>query len=269
MSAQEDATPWTTLPDDGLLSGRANFSRLGAVRRKPARGDAPPTLSKSCSDKLALKQCTSLLSAATSLLLTPSAAYLHALILPQSQLITSAVIRAFSTDESGRMRTLVPLETSNPKSRIWRGGYAFKPFTTHSTTREFSFSRRQEGSPTASNIAAMWTVRGTQEVLIGGSVQGHKQFSVRGMSAISKMAMLRAVFTVLGSMPMLSPELRTVMAAGTYQDVKLSNILQFRRKVKEDVREKALKGWVRNDGDEDFALQARPVGNLCMRLKFI
>src|SRR5690242_6809944 len=72
MSAQDDATPWTSapptissdaLPDsEGALRGRSNFSLLGAVRCKPSRLDAPPTLSKSCTDKLALKQSTSVLS---------------------------------------------------------------------------------------------------------------------------------------------------------------------------------------------------------------
>jgi len=101
----------------------------------------------------------------------------------------------------------------------------------------------------------MWTAHGKQEVLIGGTVQGHKQFSVRGASAICKASMLRTVLAILASMATLSPELRSVLAAGTYQDVKQSDILKSRRKVKEDVREEVLKGWVRNDGDEDFALK--------------
>src|SRR4051812_32307037 len=83
MDAQEDATPWTSPPPTGTrlensgessagdptaLRGRSHFSLLGAVRLKPSRPDAPPTISKSCTDKLALKQCTSLLSSLTSLL---------------------------------------------------------------------------------------------------------------------------------------------------------------------------------------------------------
>ena len=60
MEAQEDATPWTSAPltvtsealpgSAGALRGRSNFSLLGAVRCKPSRPDAPPTLSKSFTD---------------------------------------------------------------------------------------------------------------------------------------------------------------------------------------------------------------------------
>ena len=63
-SMPSDATaPWEV---DGnaapSLQGRGHFSLLGHVRRKPARGDAEASLSKSCTDKLAVKQLTSILS---------------------------------------------------------------------------------------------------------------------------------------------------------------------------------------------------------------
>ena len=71
MALQEDATPWVSAPptlsstadhEPSALRGRSNFSLLGIVRAKPSRPDAPPTLSKSCTDKLVVKQATSLLS---------------------------------------------------------------------------------------------------------------------------------------------------------------------------------------------------------------
>ena len=112
MEAQEDSTPWTTppplihdttglsTPQTTALRGRSHFSHLGAVRLKPSRPDAPPTFSKSCSDKLALTQTTSLLSSLTSLLISPQNAYITALVMPTSQFNKAACTRAFA--RSGR-----------------------------------------------------------------------------------------------------------------------------------------------------------------------
>jgi tRNA-specific adenosine deaminase 1 len=145
MDAQEDATPWTTAPEVvessinsseiTVLRGRSHFSRLGAVRLKPSRPDAPPTLSKSCTDKLTLHQCTSLLSSLTSLLISPKNAYITTLVLPRSQYVESACTRAFSA--SGRM--------FNVSSQDWVGGYRFRPFRVETTEREFGYSRRSVG----------------------------------------------------------------------------------------------------------------------------
>ena len=168
MAAQEDSTPWAipstlnssndevssvstspspsasmcitprptisgTILDVSILYGRSFFSELGAVRRKPSRPDAPPTLSKSCSDKLALKQCTSLLSSTTSLLISPSNLYLSSLVLPASQYSETACTRAFSSN--GRMKEM--------KNRKWDGGYRFHEFDIKTTSKEFRYNRRQ------------------------------------------------------------------------------------------------------------------------------
>ena len=102
MASQEDPTPWEmgepSLSRPLLLDGRANFSQLGVVRRKPARADAEPTRSKSCSDKLALRQVVGLLSCETSLLVAP--VYLEGLILPDEEFNRQACKRSFA----GRMK---------------------------------------------------------------------------------------------------------------------------------------------------------------------
>lgn len=117
MAAQDDPTPWT-LPntstraesnseplDSALLDGRGHFSKLGIVRRKPARADAESTKSKSCSDKLALRQVTSLLNHETSLLVAvTSNAYLKGLILPEEEITRVGCERCFG--RSGRMKDL-------------------------------------------------------------------------------------------------------------------------------------------------------------------
>ncbi|KAI1488386.1 hypothetical protein F5X96DRAFT_85592 [Biscogniauxia mediterranea] len=194
MSSQEDATPWsvpspppspslppTAPPTTPHLPGRAYFSQLGIVRRKPSRGDAPATLSKSCSDKLALAQCASLLSSAAAVLVSPAHAYLATLVLPASQHAAAGCRRAFSA--RGRMGRLVVVEERKKKKKeeeaegegegegeegeegedegedeegqslddnaaavavicCWPGGYAFHPFAVTTTGREFRFSRR-------------------------------------------------------------------------------------------------------------------------------
>ncbi|KAI1275423.1 adenosine deaminase/editase [Xylaria sp. FL0933] len=171
MASQADATPWAipaispeesillpssvtpnlaSLGTDTHLPGRAYFSQLGIVRRKPSRGDAPPTLSKSCSDKLSLHQCTSLLSSPTSLLMSPEHAYISTLILPKSQYSASGCRRAFSDgqsqdehekENSQQQARMACLATQN-NDRAQAGGYSFRPFAVKTTDLEFSFSRR-------------------------------------------------------------------------------------------------------------------------------
>ena len=120
MAAQEDPTPWELPPPssnnndhgtsldtepDTLLVGRAHFSLLGAVRRKPARMDAESTRSKSCSDKLAMRQVSSLLSYETSLLVAPTAnVYLAGIVLPEEEITRVGCERAFGA--TGRMKAL-------------------------------------------------------------------------------------------------------------------------------------------------------------------
>ncbi|KAJ5656729.1 hypothetical protein N7507_008679 [Penicillium longicatenatum] len=140
MAAQDDATPWEViretnhtseaqegpaLVEDNLLDGRAHFSLLGVVRRKPARTDAESTRSKSCSDKLALKQVSSLLSWQTSRLVAPTQnAYLAGLVLPEDEISHIACKRAFGAN--GRMKALEG--RSWPSDTPGRIGYQFRPF---------------------------------------------------------------------------------------------------------------------------------------------
>lgn len=146
MAAQDDPTPWEVKPlldedpnhpsdsqeqEPKLLDGRGHFSRLGIVRRKPARADADATLSKSCSDKLALRQVSSLLSFETSLLVAPTeSAYLAGVILPEREISDVACLRAFS--DQGRMKDLKgcfwPLDSDGGEDDSKRYAYRFRPF---------------------------------------------------------------------------------------------------------------------------------------------
>ncbi|EGR51617.1 tRNA-specific adenosine deaminase [Trichoderma reesei QM6a] len=267
MAAQADASPWqlptppkpvsastsTSLEADSTaqLPGRAYFSQLGIVRRKPARGDAPPTLSKSCSDKIALRQCTSLLSSLASLFVDPANAYIDTLVLPESQYSAAACERAFSP--TGRMKAVA--------DRQWPGGYAFRPFKVEATDVEFAFSKRavqaHSEAISASNLAATWSASGFEESILGGVLQGRKQFAVRGASKSSRRQMwmkskqlsegLSAAAPTPGSDKYLS-------SASSYQDIKDGRLLTDRRHVKAQARELALKGWIQNEGDADFGI---------------
>ncbi|KAK0764001.1 hypothetical protein N5P37_003395 [Trichoderma harzianum] len=267
MAAQEDASPWelpTPAPtpasaqsaiseSEPALPGRAYFSQLGIVRRKPARGDAPPTLSKSCSDKIALKQCTSLLSSLVSLFVNPANAYIDTLVLPESQYSAAACERAFSA--AGRMKPVI--------GKQWAEGYAFRPFNVEATTVEFEFSKRAVQARSkvisASNLAATWSASGFEETILGGVLQGRKQFDIRGASKTSRRQMW------LKSKE-LSDQLSASNAgrhgglqehfssASSYQDIKDGPLLAERRQAKAQVRQLALKGWIQNEGDSGFGI---------------
>ncbi|KAK2006403.1 adenosine-deaminase domain-containing protein [Colletotrichum eremochloae] len=266
MAAQEDASPWEVPPaptpnttsayapgtavaaaDVASLPGRAYFSQLGVVRRKPARGDAPPTMSKSCSDKLALKQCTSLLSSLMALLVHPGNAYVSALVLPDSQHSAEGCERAFSAQ--GRMRALA--------GRRWRGGYRFSPFEVVTTAREFGFSRRSVGARAekvaASNLAAAWTATGVDEGTMGGVLQGRKAFDAKGASAVSRRRMWELAAALAESLGSEGEPLRRAVEVDTYAQVKGGELLAARREVKESARKEGLAGWVVNVGDDSFS----------------
>ncbi|KAJ4330928.1 hypothetical protein N0V95_009977 [Ascochyta clinopodiicola] len=260
MDAQEDATPWTTAPPTisaasdgdlvpvegaGALRGRSNFSLLGAVRCKPSRPDAPPTLSKSCTDKLTMKQAVSLLSSVTSTLLSPRNAYIHSLILPTSQYVPAACERAFS--RTGRLKNL-----TDETIQSWHGGYKWQPFNVLPTQREFTWSRRSIAATekaVASNLSAAWTPA-WQETLIGGVLQGRKQLDPRGASSICRRRAWGLALQIAGLAGV--PAVLDVLKQSTYADVKGNAVLTSRRNVKKDTQEKGLGGWVKNTGDSSF-----------------
>ncbi|KAI0384360.1 adenosine deaminase/editase [Hypomontagnella monticulosa] len=323
MAAQEDATPWE-LPPISLstvnpvpttsnagdttisLPGRAFFSQLGVVRRKPARSDAPSTLSKSCSDKLALHQVTSLLSSVTTLLVNPRNVYLRTIVLPISRYDATSCRRAFSASEpDGRMRGLPsylspsPSPGSDEQAEVeTQRPYAFHPFTVETSSSEFVFSQRSVVSSTSpsiststsgtekdeeqkkdpkivpSNLAAAWTLSGHEEATLGGVLQGRKQAAAdtKGASFASRRRMWGLAFKIvnlllereeqgpqgegLGAIERNSAmaEIQKALSSRTYGEVKDCNLLESRRRAKEEARAEALKGWARNLGDESFSL---------------
>ncbi|ATZ53569.1 hypothetical protein BCIN_09g03980 [Botrytis cinerea B05.10] len=268
MASQDDPTPWD-LPSTSTsssdikpeLPGRANFQLLGRVRRKPSRPDAPPTLSKSCSDKLATSQYTSILSSLTSLFISPQNMYLHSLILPETQYNETGFVRCFQT----RLTTLRNKERGTRES-----GYGFHEVGIKTTEKEFVYSRRAEAHKTktieyvSSNISTSW-VRGDGksggETLVNGALQGRKQFDVKGASRVCRRRGWKLGLEVLGAITARQIGGKEVvrricrgLEVDEYRNLKESDILRERRRAKEEVRE-CLGGWVRNEGDDGFGVE--------------
>lgn len=235
MAAQEDATPWEVTRDinigpnsesaeETMLDGRAHFSLLGIVRRKPARTDAESTRSKSCSDKIALRQVSSLLSCETTRLVAPTAnTYLAGFILPEDEISRVGCDRSFG--QNGRMAALAG--RSWPDIQDSAGdqiGFRFRPFDILSVPEEevhamwqFSKPKPTEVQPKKSkpgNASAVWTAApsyshscvitpdtgsktlpalrrsktGIYETLVNGVKQGNKASAPgpRGASSLSR-----------------------------------------------------------------------------------
>ena len=246
MREQEDDTPWEKAEDG--MPGRGNFDRLGVVRRKPARPDAPSTLSKSCSDKLAMKQCTSLLSGVTTLLIKPERCYLRRLILPQDRLVTTSVERAFSP--KGRMASLA---SSTDGHQAWQSaGYSLNFFDVVPTSRRFEYEKTD--GATASNISALSTPH-RQQTLINGVLQGRKQSDPKGASTVSRRRIWEDVAALAAAVGDTEGFLRhEVLDSTSYASLKAGAVLEARSEVKKLVRDEALKGWQRNFGDEEWSL---------------
>lgn len=208
----------------------------------PARADSPQTLSKSCSDKLAMKQCTSLLSSCTSMLINPANAYIESLILPKSQHVAQACDRSFGPH--GRMKPVANYQ--------WSGGYTFRPFKVRITEHEFAYSRRSKPTSSkelrTSNVAAVYNSR-LQEALVVGRLQGRQKTDLRAASAICSKRMWKTALQVLAALgtPRL---LQQISESSHVRRWKECGLFADRQEVKADVRAKALEGWIRNVGDD-------------------
>ena len=266
-----DAAPWPV--DDSTsvtLQGRGHFSLLGYVRRKPARADAEASLSKSCTDKLAVKQFSSILSFPTDLFIrkTPSA-YIQALVVCADQYHTIGYGRAFG--RSGRLSSLSNL------------GHFFQVEALPVDFPRFAFAKQQQSSstlpvskPKVSNISTLWISRTASkemdivEVLINGVKQGYKQWDekVSKASVVSR-KQLQHLATSIGGL--LGQEhsgryfeavtkRRTVywlkcvhdaLSASTYEEAKSSQLRTSSRDLRKNVTD-ALGNWTRATLDSDW-----------------
>lgn len=140
------------------------------------------------------------------------------------------------------------------RERIWDCGYRFQPFRVQTSEVEFAFSRRSRhggaGVLVPSNVAAVWTPGG-EETLIAGVRQGRRQFDPRGASIVSKTGIWRLAVDV--AVAIGDTVIQLSLSRRTYGEVKQSDLLHGRNRVKSEVRSEVLRGWVRTRGD-DFGL---------------
>jgi tRNA-specific adenosine deaminase 1 len=219
-----------------ILQGRTFFSSLGIMRRKPSRPDAEPTLSKSCTDKLAIKQLTSLLSFPANQFIAPTRnAYLSSLIVPAAKYEKVGYTRAFG--QSGRLSPLPKIQLSTPfhpfevlpLHRLHQPQFPFsKP--TKLVRANSDSSSEQISEPRAckaSNLSAVYIYHsygsvqnsnGTviNETLINGVKQGqtiNSPSSLRKASAISRANMLRLGRSIASLLLRDHPSTDLVLAA--------------------------------------------------------
>ena len=139
-------------------------------------------------------------------------------------------------------------------SSTWLADYGFRPFRVETTEIDFHYSRRAAGTKSdgckGSNISAVWTPR-HQETLINGVLQGRKQTDRMGASALSRMQIWNLLLGTIGLIGV--PALRNVLEMSSYLDMKRSQDLEYRRRLKDDVKSTALKGW--NNGSSHCLLE--------------
>lgn len=91
IATNEEA--WNRSLATNVIRGRAHFNTVGIVRTKPGRADSLISYSKSCSDKLCIKQFTGILNAINSLCIEPI--YLLYLVTPTKKLSQADFQRCF------------------------------------------------------------------------------------------------------------------------------------------------------------------------------
>jgi len=211
------------------------------------RGDSPQTLSKSCSDKLALISCTSLLNSYLSSIINPSSCYISSLITPTSSFHDIGFHRAFHQ------------RLSLVKDHNWGHGFSFQPFqiatTNFSIPEPLLPPKGANSKSSASSPTSVIYVSGrSTEVLLGGVKIGSSfpPPSVRTASSLCRANMASDFIKLISRhqewfQDLQLDELRTYGQikgwAGKRKDI-----------VKMSVRE-VLGTWRKNDGDENFTLQ--------------
>ena len=255
-----DALPWTDVSSSStedstpLLLGRGYFSQLGAVRRKPARGDAEATMSKSCTDKLALKQCSGLLSFPADMFVTNTPnRFINSFVIFPDQYDRTGYERAFGS--KGRLQS------------ISDGSQCFDVSILPRSFPPFEFEKGSQTAPTkTSNVSALW-IRGSGsspndsiEVLINGVKQGFKQFEEREgkESVICRKQMwrlgarLQALLAATHQSRATDP--RTDLQLASSYRVAKDHVARLARRQLKARAVQTQAGWMPNTGDEDWAL---------------
>lgn len=271
QAAGFDTSPWQLLPaehsdnqdsDVGALpAGRGYFSNLGVLRRKPARADAEISMSKSCTDKIMLKQFISLLQFPADLFVKPtSEAFLKTLIVYEDQYNKTGYDRAFSA--GGRLRSLAQEGVLS----VGKGPRFFNIECLPAEFQRFEFEKlRMPGAKNkVTNLSALRLdlgsgYRGREhiEVLVNGVRQGFKQFEERigKGSALCRYNLLHRALKICRMLEDrgYTPPLPINAELRMYSDLKVHSRSGQRWSVKDTVLSE-LGGWPVKEFEDDFEM---------------
>ena len=259
-----DTIPWPIENStDGDLKGRGYFSALGVVRRKPSRPDAEASLSKSCTDKLAVKQVTSLLTFPASIFIAPSEnAYLSGMVVPSEKYSETGFERAFG--RSDRMSRINVKQLPHP--------FQYRPFKIlplPADHQAFPFRKPSAKGPPAKpgNVSAVFSKTmqmpfiDLNETIIGGVKQGYKQFTGdrKKASELSRARLWTLAVAILeagGKHPGIPAGMKLVWSQlqqpNSYSHLKAQAARFTARGSCKIVVTDCLGGWTKNVGDEDW-----------------
>lgn len=180
---------------EGTVRGRDHVFTVGLVRTKPGRRDSPITYSKSCTDKLALRQCTSLLLGPVAKgLIDPADVYLSTLVIGNNCRYNDTH-RAFTT----RMMSATGLKY---------GSYACRFFSVrHAPSPIFGDGKRPNALPCPNSI--VYVANTKDEAILGGVKMGAKPFKGKGESQVCRYQILKSVTQLTGEETGLYSEYKT------------------------------------------------------------
>ncbi|TCD66835.1 hypothetical protein EIP91_000913 [Steccherinum ochraceum] len=187
MAALKNSAAFPALPPGSASRGRDNYSLFGVLRTKPGRADSPPTLSMSCSDKIASWNVLGLQGALGTRILHPI--YISSVIIGEvpedlRDTVRTDCERALHGRLSGRLERL-------PE------GYSLRHPVLYFTSLPFMHARSAFPSqdPVAScNDSLCWTADSSRphEVLINGIKRGvspKNQHNPKFRPLLSKLAL--------------------------------------------------------------------------------
>lgn len=240
---EEWTSPMTPISDGGPLRGRNHFCEVGHVRTKPGRPDSPLTMSKSCSDKLAVRTATGLLSGPVARIVSPNGFYLTSLTVPETQFHESDFERAFGP--TGRLKEL-------KENNVSHGKYKPQFFEFLKTTTPFEFERTEDRKPSPQSVLYIHkedevqngAYRNSLEVIINGVKMGSKPLSGKGESMASRYQLYSTVQRLISETKSKSIEPQS------YTEFKKGD--EDRRQMKQQVYT-LLKGW-HPTATDDFSI---------------
>lgn len=169
--------------NNGPVRGRDHVFKVGLVRTKPGRRDSPITYSKSCSDKLALRQGTSmLLGLVSERIIDPSNVYLSTLVIGNNCNYQDTH-RAFTI----RMKSAAGLQFGPYSCNF------FDIVRTASNEPDFPDAKTEGAVPCPHSIVYVAQKNIGEEAILGGVKMGAKPFTGKGESSVCRNQIWKSV----------------------------------------------------------------------------